>query len=375
MASRRRTNGEGTIYRRRDGRFEAAVVLDGKRQRLVFRSHRDAHAWLIETIRTHQQGLPLPARRLSVAAFLREWHVGRRNEIRYSTWLREGQYLERHLLPSLGKLRLSRLEPLDVKRMQEQMLTAGASPTSVHHCHGVLHRALRDAVSWNLVPRNVAALVAPPRMATTEMKTLNATQAQALLAAAEGDRLEALWQLAVTTGMRSGELLGLRWPDLDLGRGVLHVRSGLVRSADGLVLAEPKTPHSRRTIALGGRDVAALERHRMSQAKERLRAGPIWQELDLVFPDECGRPISQERLQRKELWRLLEDAGLPRMRVHDLRHTAATLMLQAEVNPKVVSERLGHANIAFTLRVYAHVLPDMQRQAAQAIETLLLAGT
>jgi integrase len=243
----------------------------------------------------------------------------------------------------------------------------------VRHLHAVLRRALGDAVRWGVLARNPAAVVAPPRAVRHEIRALTTDEARALLAACEGERLGALYVLALTTGMRRGELLALRWRDVDLVEGVLAVRSTLYRAEGRLVLAEPKTARARRLIHLAPEAVGALRRHREAQLEDRLRLGPAWDDQDLVFANELGRPVEAHNMIRRSFHPLLERAGLPRIRFHDLRHSTATLLLSSGVHPKVVSEILGHATIGITLDTYSHVLPAMHREAVGAM-SLLLSG-
>jgi integrase len=191
------------------------------------------------------------------------------------------------------------------------------------------------------------------------------------LEAAQGERLDALFVLALSSGMRLGELLGLRWRDVDLDAGTLQVRQILVRMPSGLRFGEPKTKRSRRRISLsaGARD--ALRHHRARQAAERLRLGPVWEDHDLVFANEIGKPLDAGNLLRRDFWRVLSKAGVPRCRFHDLRHTCATLLLQQGVHAKVVSELLGHSSIGMTLDIYSHVIPDMQQHAVSAMDAVL----
>ncbi len=221
--------------------------------------------------------------------------------------------------------------------------------------------------------RNVADLVDPPKVQRQEMKVLSGEQARVLLETAKGDRLEALYILAITTGMRQGELLALRWRDVDLEDGTLRVTATMQRiSKRGICPSEPKTAGSRRQIALTGMAVSALRHHRNRQLEERLSAAVMaWQDNDLVFCNHYGRPIESSNLTRRSFHPLLAKAGLPRIRFHDLRHTAATLLLRKRVPVKVVSEMLGHSQVGITLNIYAHVLPDMQREATAAMEAAL----
>jgi len=203
------------------------------------------------------------------------------------------------------------------------------------------------------------------------MTTLSEDQARQLLAAAAGDRFEALYVLALATGMRQGELLALKWRDVDLDTGSLQVRTTLQRSDHGLVFAPPKTAFSRRRVALSKKAREALRLHYANQVVERKQVGPAWEDLDLVFPNAIGAPIDGTNFSRQSFAALLAKASLPPMRFHDLRHTAATLLLGRGINPKIVSEMLGHARIAITLELYSHVTPHMQQQAADAMDAAL----
>jgi integrase len=238
--------------------------------------------------------------------------------------------------------------------------------------HTVLRRALAQAEEDGLVPRNVAAIVKPPRMTRSEMHVLSPEEARILLEAAQGDRLEALYTLALTTGMRIGELCALRFVDVDLKAQALHVRCTLrYRNQDLYFFETPKTPKSRRRIALSAITVDALRAHRTRQLEERLAAGVAWREDDLVFCDKMGVALCPEHLSGRNFQLLLKRAGLAHRPFHSLRHTCATLLLRRGVHPKVVSELLGHSTVSMTLDRYSHVLPDMQRDATAAMDTLL----
>jgi integrase len=368
---RRAANGDGTLYHRKDGRWEIAYTVDGQRHRFVSRSRSEVRRRLMAGLKAREEGIHQRPTRETAATFLNTWLPGMRPQLRYSTWVRYEKYLRIHVLPVIGSVPLVRLGPQHVRAVQERMLAKRASPTSVHHAQAVLHRALEDAVRWGLVPRNVASLVRPPKMACPQMRALSAEQVARLFEIATGDRLEALWVLAATAGMRHGELLALRWPEVDLDRAVARVTGTLAIGPEGLTVVEPKTARSRRQIALTDQAVNALRRHRTAQAVERLQAGPAWEDTELVFCDRLGRPLSAERMVRRGFRPPLKKAELPIIRFHDLRHTAATLMLGRGIHPKVVAEMLGHATVAVTLDIYSHVTPDMQREAAKAMSEFL----
>ncbi len=369
---RKRANGEGSIYKRADGRWAASVSVEhGKRKAFYGKTRQDVALKLAVAIKARQDGLPLVAERQTVANYLQHWLETAKPTVRPRTFVRYEEYVRLHAIPELGRLSLARLSPQHLQRLYASRLDAGLSQTTVAHLHAVLHRALEQAARWGLVPRNVAKLVTPPRSSRQEMATLSPEQARAFLVAAQGDRLEALYVLALNTGMRQGEMLALRWRDVDLEGGSLQVRATLQRTSEGFTFSEPKTAHSRRQVALTAPAVEALRRHRTRQSVERLSMGAAWEDNDLVFANEVGRPIEGTNLIRRWFYPMLERADLPRIRFHDLRHTAATLLLGQGVHPKIVSEMLGHSQIAITLDLYSHVTPTMQRQAVEALEAVL----
>ena len=370
----KRANGEGSIYKRGDGRWCATVTLDSGRRKAFYGDRReDVARKLAVALKARQDGLPVPAERQTVAQYLAGWLESTRPSLRPRTWIRYEEYVRLHAIPEVGKVSLSRLSPQHLQRLYASRLESGLSPTTVAHLHAVLHRALYRAARLGLVPRNVAALVEPPRIKRREMMTLCLEQSNVLLRAAKGDRLEALYVLALTIGMRQGELLALRWRDVDIEGRMIRVTGTMQRTPDGLNIAEPKTASSRRHVAITDRAVDALRRHETRQKEERLRLGEAWEKSELVFANEVGRGIEAGNLIRRSFHPLLERAGLPRIRFHDLRHRAATLMLAGGVHAKVVAEMLGHSQIAVTLDLYSHVTPTLQRQATDTLDALLQA--
>jgi integrase len=234
-----------------------------------------------------------------------------------------------------------------------------------------LRRGLAQAVKWHLVPRNVADAVKPPRPAPQEIRALSADETRRMLETAVGDRLEALYVLAVHTGMRQGELLALRWQDVNMENAVVSVRRSLTRSGGKVVFGEPKTKKSRRSIRLTPQAVEALRLHLKRQLRDMEILGDRYQDQGLVFTTDTGAPINPSNLRQRSFAPLLKRAGLPHMRFHDLRHTCATLLLSRGVHPKFVQELLGHATIAITLDTYSHVIPSMGDATAKAMEDAL----
>ena len=369
---RRRAQGEGTIFQRADGRWCARLrVGDGRRREFYASTQGEVRRLLTAAIRAQDEGLRVGGDRVTLGRFLGEWLLTVKPAIRAQTWTHYEQYIRVHIVPTLGRLQLAKLDRRHLQSLYAAKLREGLSPTTVRHLHTVIRRALVDAVRWGLVMRNVAALVTAPRRARMEIRPLSTDQARALIGVARHDRLGALYVVALTTGMRQGELLALRWRDVDLGVGVVAVRATLYRADGGLQLGEPKTARSRRSVHLTPEAVAALRRHRERQSVERLRLGPAWEDNDLVFPNELGRPLERQNVLHRSFYPLLDRAGLPRIRFHDLRHTTATLLLSRGVHPKIVSDILGHATVAITLDTYSHVTPAMHRGAADEMSALL----
>ena len=366
----RRGNNEGTIYKRKDGRWEAALTLPGGKHSLYGKTRQEVSRKLPAALRDKEAGLPVLPERQSVAQFLTQWMEVARPTIRHSTFVRYEVYIRLHAIPIIGRVRLTRLTPQQLQDLYTKKLAEGLSPTSVRHLHSVLHRALKQALRWNLVARNVSEAVDPPRRASSEYQALTLEEVKRYLEAAREDRLEALYVLAVTTGMRRGELLGLHWRAVDLDQGTLQVRYTLQQ---GGFLGEPKTAKSRRQISLTPLAVEALQRHHLCQLKERLKAGALWVDTDLVFTNSLGSHVDPDNLRHRSFNSLLRRAELPPIRFHDLRHAAATLLLGLDTRPKVVQELLGHSAIAVTMDVYSHVLPTMQREAMNDLDDLLRA--
>lgn len=275
------------------------------------------------------------------------------------------------MVQHLGRIPLTRLAPADLSECYAAMMASGSAPRTAGHAHRVLGRALRDAEVSGVVTRNVARLVRPPRVPHAEMQTLTGEQARQMIEAAKGERLGALYITAVASGARLGELLALNWRNVDLTRGAIRIIATMTRTEHGMVVGETKTAASRRTVPIGRAATDALRAHRLAQAEERLRLGlGKASETDLVFNDEIGRPVDGTHASHM-FGAFLSRAGLPRIRFHDLRHTAATLLLEAGTHPRVVAERLGHTTPSLVLNVYGHVTERMQEQVTAVLDRVL----
>jgi integrase len=376
MAKQRGANGEGGISRRRDGSWMARYTVQtptGRKRKVIYaKSQAEARRKLTEALANRDKGFTYDAEGLTVKGYLARWlEDSVRGSVKATTYQSYASLVRLHICPTLGSTKLSTLTPAHVQGLYRQKLDDGLAPKTVKYIHTTLHRALRQAVRWGLVPRNAAAEADPPKVITLEMRPLSPIQARTLLQAAKGNRLETLYVLAVTTGMRQGELLGLRWEDVDLECRTVRVRRTLTLARGGPCLTEPKTKGSRRSIRLTAGALEALERHRGRQEGEGAAKGDEWNAWNLVFCTRRGTPVRRDNLHDKHWKPLLKRSGLPDVRFHDLRHTCATLLLTKGVHPKIVSEMLGHSSIAITLDTYSHVIPGMGDGAASAMEDAL----
>jgi integrase len=366
---RSRGNGEGSIRQVKPGLWQARLYFDGQSHVRYAKTRAAADKLLTELKYDRDKGIPIVTEHQTVRQYLTDWLESVRLQLRESSFRRYSDYVRIHLIPGLGRYKLERLTAQQIQALYTTKRNEGLSATTVNSMHGVLHRALEDAERLGLVQRNASKHVRAPRRDTAEIQTMTEEQANQFLAAAKDDRFYALYVLALMTGMREGELLGLRWSDVNLSAGWLQVRVAVQEADKGFILAEPKTAYSKRRITLPSTAVEALRQHRIKQDEEQLKSGESWNaSLDLVFPSMNGGLMIPHNLTKRGFKKLLAQAGLPDLHFHCLRHTAATLLLSRGVHVKVVSEMLGHADVTITLRTYAHVTPNMQQAAADEME-------
>lgn len=365
----RRAHGEGSLHQRKDGRWAGVVDLgwvDGHRKRKYVYAATQAEA--LRKMRAAQKatdaGLPVPSERLTVGAHLEHWLVNVLPlSVRPSTASNYATIARTHLIPTLGAKKLARLTPDDVEELPGQKHEAGLSPNTVRLIRAVLRRALRHAERQGKVSRNVAALVDGVRVPKPQKRALALDEAQRLLATAQADRLGALYATLLELGLRLGEALGLRWDDVDLEGGALTITRRLDRSGS---TAETKTQGSRRTLHLSTGLVAALRAHAARQGDDMLRAGQLWQETGYVFTSEIGTPLDHANLRRR-FAKLCATAGVGKITPHELRHSAASLLLAQGVPLHVVSEVLGHSSIRETKDTYGHLVTEDSKRAAKAM--------
>ena len=354
-----RAKGDGTIYRRRDGRYAVAWWYGGRRYTAYARTLRQAQARLGQLKYDLRTGARARDERRTLASYLADWLDDQARTLAPQTLGPHRARVAHHVTPVIGSVRLARLRPADVQRVLRTMAAAGLAPGTIRLTHALLQRALADAVRLELLPRNPAAATRPPARPPSRARPLTVPQAEQLLAAAATDPLGALYVLALGTGMRQGEVLALRWEDVDLDAGRVTVRASMGRRQGGAVRGETKTRRARGTL-LAGFVVTALRRHRTQQQPLSL-----W-----VFPGRGGVPLGAQALGHR--WRaFVAAAGLPALRFHDLRHSTATLLVARGVHPSIVAALLGHASAAMTLDTYSHPAPELQTEAVRALDSLL----
>ena len=375
----RHPKGEGSVFKRSDGRWIAQITLEhGNQKQYYAKSEKDANVKLRKALDELEHGSLITEKDQTLKEYLEHWleHV-KRPSLKVGSYLRYRDLLNQHILPALGHLPLRKLKPEHLEAFYARLQAdgradgqGGLSAKTVRLVHGILYQSLEAAVRRRRIAYNVCRDVTLPRMERQEMHTLTAEEAQQLLATAKGHRLEALVALALTTGMRRGELLALQWKDIDWKGGSLQVRRSVNRYVgQGFKVSEPKTKQSRRKIVLPVFVLEVLKEHRTRQLEERLQAGPTWEDHGLVFSNAYGNYLNPSHLGT-DFHKLLKKAQLPMVRFHDLRHTAASLLLKMKVSPKMVQELLGHSDIEMTLGIYSHVLPGIHEEAMEKMDQL-----
>ena len=370
---KKRAAGEGTLRQRPDGRWKWRTPPS-------FPVRKSLYAWRQEDVlkkrdeflKDFEQGLDLDAKKLSVAEYLDLWlEEAVEGSVWYTTFRDHERNVRLHLKPAIGRIRLKELTRMHVQRFINQKVKEGYAPRTVRYAHTTLSKALTQAVDWELVPKNVASRAKLPKQKRKKRETLSAENVGAFFSAASEDRFGALYVLAVTSGLRPGELLALKWEDVDLEAGALSVRSSVSEDEGGPVIREETKTSAGRRLELLPVAVEALKKHRLRQNEERLRYRGLWRDLGLIFPSTTGTIMRRNNLHRRSYKPLLRRAGLPDIRLYDLRHTFATLMFENREQLKLVSEMLGHASVRQTADTYTHVSPTMHREAAMRLNDFL----
>jgi len=375
---RKNGNGEGSVFQRKDGYWVAqyAVTSHGttKYRQSYGKTQKEAIQKRNEARIRENSGLVFEAGRTTVGEYLDRWlKESVKDSVKPSTYDSYSHLIRRHVIPAFQRTKLKNLTTDQIRTFRRCKLDEGLSTRTVQYLLFLLRKALQQAVEDGLIPRNVAHGVKVSQAGKGEVRPFSPEQTNTFLEAVSGDRFEALYVLAVHTGLRQGELMGLCWEDVDLESRTLSVKRTLSGAKGGQpVFGTPKTAKSRRTVGLTGKAVEALERHRVAQEEERSRLGPLWHNTGLVFRSTTSTPLNRHNVMNRSFKPLLEKSGLPQStRFHDLRHTAASLLFSQGTHPKLVQEALGHATIAVTLDVYSHMIPGMGDKVVKAMENAL----
>ncbi len=373
----RRGHTEGSIHRHAStGLYVAMIdlgIVNGKRKRkaVYAKTKAEVREKLRELQYDQHQGLPIDRKRQTVAQYLTRWLEDKIVPNRRPNTVADyTNHVRKHIIPQIGHIQLAKLTPQDVEGLIQAVARKGLSVEMQRGTRKVLRSALTQAMKWGFVVRNVASLTDAPAAERFRAYVLTVDQADALLDAAAGDRLHALYATALWLGLRRGELLGLRWQDIDLDAGTLRIEVAQQIVNGKAELAAPKTIRSRRTLPLPAALVPILQAHHTRQLKERVRAGVPWPDHDLVFTTTKGTPINPRNLDRS-FKALLKRAGLPKtIRLHDLRHSCASLLASAGLPARVAMDILGHTNISTTMNIYTRIFDDAKREAADVMDRL-----
>jgi len=370
--ARKRANNEGSLYKLPSGNWCAQISLDGKRISKTFHTQKEGQEWIRKMRGLVDEGLTYNNTRLTVNEFMDSWITTIKTIRRKSTWTHYESLTHRYIKPALGNNKLLNLRSEQVQFFYNDLQESDVSIHTIDKIHTAFHAALEHALRLGMINRNPAHFVRPPKIPPKEMAILTDSQASAFLVTLQGHRWEALFHLAIVTGAREMELLGLKWTDVDWVRKVIKIERQLERAdGNGVQFSPPKTKNGRRSINLGKRSMEILRIHYEKHQQLRKEASENWSEHGLIFTTNNGTPIHPRNLLR-DFRILLKNAGLPQIRFHDLRHTAATLMLNNGIPIIVVSRRLGHAKASITLDVYGHLIPSMQAEAAELMDELIM---
>jgi integrase len=369
--ARRRGNNEGCIYKRKDGSWCAQVSLSGRRITMYGKTQRECHVWIKQILNKIENGMTFDATQLTLEHFMHSWLTGKDLSIRPNTARNYRRYSEQHILPVIGQMRLQNILPAHIRQLYLRMQAEGKGARTIQLVHSTLHCALKQAVKERLIGYNPMDAVERPKVETQEFHIFTEEQARTFLAAAKGHPYEALFYLALTTGLRKGELLGLMWSDVDWQKGFLKVERQLQQANwRGAELVPTKTKSGRRHIKLGKGALAALEAHRQRQETQKTLAGNDWKENGMIFTTSIGTFIDQTKVSR-EFKHILRKANLPDIRFHDLRHTSLSILLDIGTPVNTVQRRAGHSKASVTTDIYGHMMAHSQDAAAVNIEEIV----
>ena len=367
----KRGNNEGCIYRRKDGRWCAQVSLNGKRITKYAKTQHECRDWVKQTLDKIEHGLTFEGAQLSLERYMQSWLTGKELSRRSSTVRNYRRYTDLYILPALGKLRLQAIVPAHIRQLYLRLQMEGKGARTIQLVHVTLRCAFAQAVKEGLIGHSPLDAVERPKVETKQFQIFTEEQARKFMMTAKGHPYEALFYLALTTGMRKGEILGLKWSDVDWEKSMLRVERQLQQvSFNGGALAPTKTKSGRRQIKLGKGLQAMLELHRQRQQTQKLLAGDRWKENGMIFTTSIGTYIDQTKVSR-EFKRILREADLPDIRFHDLRHTSLSFLLDRGTPVNTVQNRAGHSKASITTDIYGHSMAHSQDEAAEDIEEIV----
>ena len=370
---KRRGRGEGTITKTKEGTWRAQIQVDGERLGNTLRTRKQAVEWIRGIKNEFERGLSIDGISLFYGKFLDEWLIVKKQSVAEQTWSYYGQIIKDYIKPNLGYLRIREITSRKIQKFYNDMVENGVGLRTIEKSHTRIHASLNAAVRYGMIPSNPDNGTEPPKPKKKEMKFLNKEEVHKFLKVAKEneDRNYVLYYLAIVTGMRQGELLGLKWKNVDLDEGIISVNQNLKRiPGGGLILDKPKTKTSIRSIKIGKESIKVMRNQNRKLEFEKKNNKELWKDDGFVFPSTIGTAMDPSALVKK--FKLsLKRAGLQRIRFHDLRHTSASLMLNNGIDIFVASKRLGHAKPSITLDVYGHLLSSAQNEVADKIEKLL----
>ena len=366
----RRGKNEGSIYKKKNGTWRAQISLDSKRFSFTAKTRAECHDWLRKMLDQIDQGMTYKGRQLTLKAYLCGWIETKKNSLRPKPAQQYERLIRTYIIPGIGHIKLQELTLRRINIFYSHLSSKGKGTRTIRYIHSILHAAIEQAVKEGILGKNPAHGAILPRQNNKEMGVLTEQQVTQFLITANQSRYRSLYHLAIVTGMRQSELLGLKWADIDWIKGSIKVRrQAQTIRGQGIVFLEPKTRASIRSIVVGEGVLQELREHHDRQLNTIQFADSNWQDFDLIFCTKKGTPISQRNLLR-DFHRVLEKAGLQRIRFHDLRHTAASLMINHGVPIVVVSKILGHSKPSVTLNIYAHCITELQSEAAKIMEEI-----
>jgi integrase len=369
--ARKRGNGEGTIYKLKNGNFRSQVtVRGGKRLSFTAKTRKEVSDWIRKTNQQVEQGLTYQAGKVKLGEYLERWLASKENALRPATYQHYRILAEKHLIPKFGELTVKELTPDHIQFVYDEWARRGVGSPTIKKAHAVLHQALARATHTGLLLRNPAGMVNPPKSPEKEMLYWTEEQVNRFLSVAQGNRLYALFYLAIVTGARQMEILGLQWRDLDWNRGTLRIQRQLARKS-GELFAPIKTKAGKRTLELGSSTLAVLHNHLEQQQMEWSNAGDAWQNFDLIFTSIVGTPVHHKNLVDRYFKPLVRAANVPPIRYHDLRHTAVAIMLSNGVPIFTASKIIGHARPSITSDTYGHLIPGAASGIGQLMDDLV----